>query len=84
MFNLTNYSFNELFSWNNNILQLDATSKLYGQKVDFLHSGTIQILGSVINIDNETKEIKSEEKGARQERLSKADQIEENPILKQL
>lgn len=46
-----NYSFNELSSWKNNVLQLDATSRLYGQRVDYLHVGTMQILGSVLNKD---------------------------------
>jgi hypothetical protein len=49
--NFVNYSFDELNNWKNNVLQLDATSKLYGQRVDFLHSGTIQVLGTMINID---------------------------------
>ena len=46
-----NYNFEELSNWKINVLQLDATSRLYGQRVDFLHSGAMQILGSVINIE---------------------------------
>lgn len=46
-----NFTFEELTSWKNNVLQLDATSRLYGQRVDFLHCGALQILGSVITND---------------------------------
>jgi hypothetical protein len=50
-FDLTfaNFSFEELATWKNNVLQLDATSRLYGQRVDFLHCGALQIMGSVLN-----------------------------------
>lgn len=50
-FDLTfaNFTFEELATWKNNVLQLDATSRLYGQRVDFLHCGALQILGSVLN-----------------------------------
>jgi hypothetical protein len=44
-----NYTFEELATWKNNVLQLDATSRLYGQRVDFLHCGALQIMGSVLN-----------------------------------
>ena len=54
MVNLTSYSFDELFNWNNNILQLDATAKLYGQRVDFLHTGALQIMGTAIHIDQQS------------------------------
>ena len=70
MVNLTNSSFDELFNWNNNILQLDATSKLYGQRVDFLHTGTIQILGTVMHIDQEHKEPLTE-------KVNKEDNVEQ-------
>lgn len=44
-----NFTFEELATWKNNVLQLDATSRLYGQRVDFLHCGALQILGSVLS-----------------------------------
>lgn len=49
--NFASYSFTELMNWKNNVLQLDATSRLYGQRVDYLHSGTLNILGSVVNLE---------------------------------
>ena len=58
--NFVNYSFEELNNWKVNVLQLDATSKLYGQRVDYLHSGTMQVLGSMINIDHEAVSVKKE------------------------
>lgn len=42
------YRFEELANWKNNVLQLDATSRLYAQRVDFLHVGALQIMGSVL------------------------------------
>ena len=51
-----NFSFETLASWSNNVLQLDATSKLYGHRVDNLHSGTLQILGNVINTEQARQE----------------------------
>ena len=78
--NVQNYTFEELTNWKNNVLQLDATSRLYGQRVDFLHVGTMQILGSVINIQQE-----KEQKKVNAQVVSARKVVEEgNPILKNL
>lgn len=52
----SSYTFEELLNWKNNVLQLDATSRLYGQRVDFLHTGTLHILGSVVNIEQKPQQ----------------------------
>ena len=49
------YSFQELSNWKNSILQLDATSILYGQRVDHLHSGTMVVLDSMLKNAGENK-----------------------------
>ena len=46
---MASFTFEELATWKNNVMQLDASSKLYAQRVDFLHCGTLNILGSVLN-----------------------------------
>ena len=53
-----NFRFEDITTWKNNVLQLDATSRLYGQRVDFLHCGALQILGTVLHSEsnNKTKE----------------------------
>ena len=46
---MASFTFEELATWKNNVMQFDASSKLYAQRVDFLHCGTLHILGSVLN-----------------------------------
>lgn len=58
---MASFSFEELATWKNNVLQLDASSKLYAQRVDFLHCGTLHILGSVLK--NEPQQQNQIEKG---------------------